>query len=308
MTTAGRMSTQVDTPHVQVLLATFNGAPWIEQQVSSIFGQQDVVVAIVASDDKSNDGTLQLLQSLQLGSLEVLPSAECRLGSAHRNFLRLIRHTNIGDADYVALSDQDDIWLPGKLSRGIACLQLHAAKGYSSNVTAFWPNGVRQLINKAQPQRRHDHLFGSPGPGCTFLLPREVFIELQKFVTANFERLQTIWVHDWLIYAFVRIQYGRWHIDDEATMLYRQHGSNEIGANRGFRAALNRLRRVRSGAYRQDILAIADLLGVTADVVEALRRLAFRDRLRLVLSARECRRGPSDCLAIGLFFLLMPRD
>lgn len=295
-------------PRVQVLLATFNGSQWIEQQLESIFNQQGVVVSIVVSDDSSKDDTVQRLQNSQSRALHLLPSAGCRLGSAHRNFLRLIRDSELGDADYVALSDQDDIWLSNKLARGISCLRARSVQGYSSNVTAFWPNGEQRLIDKAQPQRRYDHLFGSPGPGCTFMLPRETFEQLQAFVRANFDRLQTIWVHDWLIYAFVRCRSGRWHIDDEPTMLYRQHGRNEIGANSGWRAAMSRLRRVRSGDYRRDILAIADLLGESADVVEAVRRLTVRDRLRLVLGVRECRRRLSDCLALCLFFVLMPRD
>ncbi|HEU4460732.1 MAG TPA: glycosyltransferase [Methylibium sp.] len=295
-------------PNVRVLLATHNGASWLNEQLRSIVQQQGVRVFVVASDDSSTDGTPQLLaQWEKQKSLSMMPTAGTRFGNAHRNFLRLIRDAELSDAEYFALSDQDDIWLPGKLARGIECLRSHAAHGYSSNVTAFWPDGTQLLIDKAQPQRRFDHLFGSPGPGCTFVLPRGVFEDLRAFVTQNFERIQSIWVHDWLIYAFVRCRGGRWHIDDRPCMLYRQHGRNEIGVNAGWKAALNRLNHVRSGAYRRDILAIADSVGESAEVVEAVRRLRLRDRLHLTLGVRQFRRRLWDGLVLALFFLVMPR-
>ncbi|MDR7096755.1 glycosyltransferase [Hydrogenophaga laconesensis] len=297
------------TPHVRVLLATFNGAPWLDAQLESVLGQQGVRVSLVASDDSSSDNTLEVLQRWASSApVEILPPATGRFGSAHRNFLRLIRDAQAGNADFFALSDQDDIWLPGKLVRGIECLNAMAAQGYSSNVTAVWPDGRRQLIDKAQPQRAMDHLFESPGPGCTFVLPRHVFLKLKAFVMEHFDRLQSIWVHDWLIYAFVRSTGGRWHIDSQALMLYRQHGHNEIGVNAGWRAAMNRWKLVRSGAYRRDVLAIADATGVANDVVKSLRRLNVVDRMRLILRARECRRRLSECLMLAVLFLVMPRE
>jgi len=295
-------------PNVRVLLATYNGAHWLDEQLQSVAQQQGVRVSVIASDDHSTDGTREMLAHwAQRANLSLLPTAGSRFGNAHRNFLHLIRNSELGDAEYVALSDQDDVWLPNKLARGIECLRVHAAQGYSSSITAFWPDGTQLLIDKAQPQRRFDYLFGSPGPGCTFVLPRNVFEELRSFVTQNFEQLQSIWVHDWLIYAFVRARGGRWHIDDRPSMLYRQHGRNEIGVNAGWRAALSRLRHVRSGAYRRDILAIADSVGESADVVEAVRRLTLRDRLGLMLRVREFRRRVLDGLVLAVFFMLMPR-
>ena len=297
------------TAHVRVLLATHNGVAWLEEQLQSIIDQQGVRVSVIASDDRSTDGTLTMLRTwADRVPLTLLPETPIRFGGAHRNFLRLIRDARLGNADYVALSDQDDIWLPTKLARGIACLRSQRAQGFSSSVTAFWPEGTRLLIDKAQPQRRFDYLFGSPGPGCSFVFPREVFVQIQQWVTQNFDQIQGIWVHDWLLYAFVRCRGLRWHIDDQAHMLYRQHGSNEIGVNNGWRAACNRLRHVRSGAYRRDILAIADSVGETSRVVAAVRRLTLLDRLWLILSARSFRRRLSDCAILAFFVLVMPRD
>lgn len=296
-------------PHVRVLLATFNGARWLEEQLESTVRQQGVRVSVVASDDSSSDGTVELLEHWGLKErIEILPPSAARFGSAHRNFLRLIREAELLDADFVALADQDDIWLPDKLLRAVECLSASAAQGYSGNVTAFWPDGRLQLIDKAQPQRSLDHLFGSPGPGCTFVLPRSTFLTLKAFITEEFDRLQTIWVHDWLIYAFVRSSGGRWHIDSRSLMLYRQHGRNEIGVNAGWRAAMNRWRVVRSGAYRRDILAIADATGISNAAIDALRRLKLADRVALILRVRAFRRRFSECLILAVLIAVMPRE
>lgn len=296
-------------PHVCVLLATYNGARWLDEQLDSIFGQEAVRVSVVASDDSSADDTVALLQRRSgRAALTLLPAAGQRFGSAHRNFLRLIRDADPGDADYVALADQDDVWLPRKLARGIECLADGDAAAYSSNVTAFWADGSSRLIDKAQPQRRYDHFFGSPGPGCTFVLTRSVFDDLRRWVTEHFDRLQGIWVHDWLIYAFVRAHGLRWHIDEQPNMRYRQHGGNEIGVNAGWRAAMNRLDHVRSGSYRRTILAIADALGDQSPPMQAMRRLRGRDRLWLLAHVRQFRRRYLECAFLVFFLLVMPRE
>jgi len=292
-----------------VLLATYNGERWLGEQLDSIFSQQRVRVSVVASDDSSDDNTPAMLRGWQVrAQLTVLPAVGSRLGNAHRNFVRLIRDSDLGDADYVALADQDDIWLPEKLGRAIDCLAASNAVAYSSSVMAFWPDGSRRLIDKAQPQREFDHCFGSPGPGCTFVLKRAEYDRLRTWVVHNFERLQQIWVHDWMIYAFVRAHGRHWLIDGQPNMLYRQHGGNEIGVNAGWRAAMSRLERVRNGDYRRTILLIADALGDNSRPIEAVRMLDTFDRLWLMLHVRKFRRRVSECLFLAYFLLVMPRD
>lgn len=298
----------VATPKVRVLLATYNGVRWLDEQLRSIFEQTGVDLSVVVSDDSSTDETAQCLAGWAAHSrLLALPNTGRRFGSAHRNFLRLILEAPLGDADFVALADQDDVWLPAKLQRAVHCLHELPADAYSSDVIAFWPDGRRQLIRKSHAQRRHDYLFGSPGPGCTFVLPRAVFDRLRAWVSANHDKLQAIWVHDWLIYAYVRGQGLRWHIDTVPNMLYRQHGNNEIGVNAGWRAAYRRWSHVRSGSYRADILAIADSIADTSRPVDAIRRLNWADRLWLIQHVMDFRRRTSESLALAVMLFCMPK-
>lgn len=295
-------------PSVRVLLTTWNGERWLPEQLASIAAQEGVVVSVVASDDSSTDTTIDILAAAaRPESFVVLPRLPQRFGNAHRNFMRVIRDAAPGDAEYFALSDQDDIWLPDKLARAVHVLQAAGADAYGANVTAFWPDGRRRQVVKSLPQRRYDHLFESAGPGCTFVFRRAEFLQLQAFVRDRYEALQAIKVHDWLIYAFARERGWRWVIDDAPTMLYRQHDRNEAGANAGWSPGLRRVLNVFYGHFRVDVLAVAELVDAHEEVLERLRRLSLADRLWLVLHARECRRAFHDAFALGFLFIFMPR-
>jgi rhamnosyltransferase len=300
---AGSVATK---PRVTVLLATYNCDQWLPDQLKSIFSQRDVRVSVTTSDDASTDSTPSILcEWANNEALEVLPPSANRFGNANRNFLRLIADTQLIDADFVALADHDDIWFEDKLARAADTLTRIQVKGYSSNVTAWWADGRELLLQKALPQRRYDYLFESAGPGCTFVLPRGAFDELQQWVRANFEKLQSLRVHDWLIYAYARTHGWKWHVDPTSTLRYRQHGGNEVGANKGWRAKLSRWRQLRDGSFRRDALAIARVVGDRSPVTQALERFQLSDRWRLFWLAPECRRDPRHAAAMRWIFLLM---
>ena len=295
------------TVRVAVLLATYNGALWLKEQIDTILAQQGIEVRLVASDDSSTDATGEILADYEArGRLSRLPACGERMGNANRNFLRLIHDADVGNAEFVALADQDDIWLPAKLQRAAASLQATRAQAYSGDVIAFWPDGRTQLLVKSQPQRPFDHLFEAPGPGCTFVLCRAAYDIFRAWLRTNYEGARAAPVHDWLIYAFVRQQGWRWHIDPQPSMLYRQHGLNEAGANIGARAALRRGKRLASGLFRQQAVQIAALVGDDTWVSSALSRLNIADRLRLALACRSLRRRPRDALMMLMFLAVTP--
>lgn len=296
-------------PHVRVLLATHDGERWLGEQLASLAQQRGVRVSVVASDDASSDTTRALLEAAAAhdDDFTVLPDAAQRFGNAHRNFMRLIRDTPLDDAEFFALCDQDDLWLPHKLLRAMDRLATGSAQAYGANCTAFWPDGRRKLLVKSQPQRRWDHLFESAGPGCSFVFTRTAFVELQRWVVAQWAPLDAVKVHDWLIYAYAREHGWRWVIDDASVLLYRQHERNEAGANTGLRGALPRLRNIAQGRFRRDALAIGAVVDARREVLDRLERLAPVDRVWLALHARQCRRAFKDVLALAAAFLVMPR-
>lgn len=300
------MSTDSLSPRVLVLMATFNGAEWLRPQVDSILEQEGVRVRLRVSDDGSTDDTLSQLQDLQRQhvAIEVLTGHDQRLGACG-NFLRLLRESSFDDIDYVAFADQDDVWLPWKLLRGTAQLRSTGAAAYSSDAIAFWPDGRRRPLGKASPQRAMDYLFEPAGPGCTYLLCKELAIEIQQELRRDPDTFAGVWYHDWLIYAYARARGQAWTIDQEAGVLYRQHGRNELGANFGVKGIFRRWGRLTSGWFRGQVLLIAAKLPPhDSGVVDRLHRFSLRDRLWLAARACQLRRRPRDQLALATMLLL----
>ena len=251
---------------VTVLLATHDGAEYLQEQLDSILRQRDVEVRVVVSDDASRDATPALLAAAAADPrVELLPSGV--FGSPQANFLRLMRDADVTGADAVAFADQDDVWHDDKLARQFALLRGKRLDAVSSNVVAFWPRadgGVRRrLIDKAQPQRSLDFLFESAGPGCTFVLEASAFRQVRD-VLAEHPLVDPSVAHDWLVYAVARALGLRWRIDPTPTIDYRQHGSNATGANSGPKQALVRLRALASGRFRSQVGAVARLTAAIA--------------------------------------------
>ena len=292
-------------PKVVVLLATFNGEAYLKAQLNSIKHQSDVEIFIVASDDQSNDSTPQLLTEACAVDHNFIVLPKVKLGSAAANFFRLLRDVDLSHIDYVALSDQDDIWHEDKLSCAVEIILAKKIDAYSSNVTAFWSNGSQALINKAQVQRQWDYLFESAGPGCTFVITKSLALVLQDFLVKHQVVCQSIALHDWFIYAFARSRGYQWFIDDEPHILYRQHAGNEIGANVGVKAKLARLKKLREGWLVKQALLIAEILGYSdAWPIQKLKRYNFFDRLALIINISKLRRRLRDRVALALFLLL----
>ena len=281
---------------IAVLLSAYNGLAYIAAQVDSILQQQGVRVSLFVSVDLSSDDTHAWCQGLAARhpNVTVLPYGE-RFGGAARNFFRLIRDVDFAAFDYVAFADQDDIWLPSKLSRAVLKLGETAAQGYSSNVTAFWPNGEQKLIEKAQPQRAWDYLFEAAGPGCTYVLTQALATRIKSVVVADWAEVNQLALHDWFSYAYARANGFTWYIDAWPSMLYRQHLGNEVGANAGYKAFLYRLGKVAGGwGIEQSALTARSVGKANAPFVRGwggFRRAGF---LRLAFSAGQCRRKARD--------------
>lgn len=286
----------VKLPRIAVLLAAYNGMHWIEEQLASILGQAGVDVTVYISVDTSTDGTEAWCEKYanDHASVIVLPPAGT-FGGAARNFFRLVRDVDLDRFDFVAFADQDDIWRPDKLERATCIIRERRIDAYSSNVTAFWPNGSTHLLNKAQSQVEWDFLFEAAGPGCTYVMSRKVIDVLKSSMVANWQQMQDVSLHDWYCYAFARSHGFSWYIDPEPSMEYRQHERNQVGANKGLSSLISRYKTIHDGWWFSQVQLIARLVGREADpFVRGWLSLRRTQLLRLSFSAWRCRRRRRD--------------
>ncbi len=251
-------------PHVLVLLAAYNGEPWITQQIETIRRQSAVTIDLIVRDDASTDGTAAAVSRLAASYGLTLVVADAPGGSAARNFLRLIRDTDLGDHDYVALADQDDLWHEDKLARACTLLAARGAAGYSCAVTAFWTDGRERLLRQVATPTRTDFLFEGAGQGCTFVLSAALYRRLQEHLRNDPAATSPVHYHDWAIYALARTWRLPWIFDAAPFVRYRQHDANDTGARRSWSGVTKRLRLIHGGWYRRELEAIARLCRAAA--------------------------------------------
>lgn len=290
---------------VAVLLAVYNGRTWIHEQLESILAQTEVNVDVFISIDLSSDGSWEYLTEKYQAcdNVHFLPYGD-RYGSAGKNFYRLVMDVDFDGYDYISFADQDDIWYTDKLQRAIATIADKHVDAYSSNVLAFWEDGRTCLIDKAQPQVAYDYYFEAAGPGCTYVYANKLAKAFQQFLLSN-ELARDVCLHDWLIYAYARANNYTWYIDPVPSMKYRQHSSNQVGANISFKMWVKRVKLVNSGWYRAEVYKIKTLFDTHFNPVKRItdsRR--YSKSIMLIPFVSKLRRRGRDKVFLCLLLLL----
>ncbi|WP_346840693.1 glycosyltransferase [Metapseudomonas otitidis] len=290
-------------PRFAVLLAAYNGMQWLPEQLDSILNQVSVDVTVYVSTDRSNDGTHAWVCDVADTDPRIVPLIYGEVfGGAAKNFFRLLRDVDLEPFDYIAFADQDDVWLLDKLNIAHRHIMSRGCDGYSSNVTAFWPDGRRALVNKSQAQVKWDYHFEAAGPGCTYVMTTALASAIKHCVIKHRQRVDEVALHDWFCYAFARAKEYRWYIDPMPSMLYRQHENNQFGVNSGSKAFRSRVSRVFNGWWLDQVRLISGILE-TRDLI-LIPRLDTSYRMALFglsLRAWQCRRRLCD----KFFFVLI---
>lgn len=230
-----------------VLLATWNGAQHLAAQIDSIAAQVDWGrIDLVASDDGSNDGTLSLLAEAaakwRRGRFEVVTGPAQGFAENFRSLLRREVTT-----PYVAFSDQDDIWLGGKLSAAAAAL------GVDDSPALYC--GRTQLVSADDREIGLSPLFERPAGFANALVQSIAGANTMVLNRAGYELVKRAAArsgfvsHDWFCYQVIAGAGGRVIYDPVPQVRYRQHGNNLVGANTGWRARLERLLRAWDGRF-----------------------------------------------------------
>ncbi|SDY41163.1 Glycosyl transferase family 2 [Jannaschia faecimaris] len=231
-----------------VAMATYNGTAFLPAQLQSFVDQTRQPHLLLVSDDGSTDDTRAMLADFARTApfaVQVL-DGPCR--GFGRNFASLLARMPAGTG-WVALSDQDDIWLPCKLER--ACDRLAPVKGaavYGGRALVAAGDLTRGRPSRGMgvsPSFRHAMARNYAG-GNTMVLNR-AGTDLMREAG---QRLAAAPVHDWWIYQTLMGCGGTAIFDDEPFVIYRQHERNQIGSNNGIVATLKRLRNMVDGRYR----------------------------------------------------------
>lgn len=235
-------------PSIEILMATWNGERFIEQQLTSLFSQSCQDFRLSIRDDGSSDATLCIVEQYRArySNRMAIQKNPSRQGPC-RTFSLLAEEST---APYVAFCDQDDIWRPDKLELGISAMKaIEAEQGSGTPVLVFSDmtivdDELRVIapslwkLGHINPDRATlgAMLVQNLVTGCTALANRSLILK-----GSPIPRGATM--HDtWL--GLIAVVFGVLHPLHETAVQYRQHGGNVVGAGRGWRSGslLKRLR------------------------------------------------------------------
>ena len=235
---------------VCVLLSTFNGELYLEEQLSSLANQTYSEFDVIARDDGSSDDTISILQS---AGIEVV-NGDKNIGP-QRSFTALINLAlERNKYDFFLFCDQDDIWAPNKIE--ILLKGIHNASPKHTPTLIFSDLIVVDADNKPisksflkhqklNPKRTqlNQLLMQNVVTGCSCLFNKELAI-LAKRMTDD------VLMHDWGV-AIIASLFGKIVFCEDALVRYRQHSNNTLGAKKHTVSAyLPLLKKILNGAHQ----------------------------------------------------------
>lgn len=249
---------------IAILLCTYQGETYLAEQLDSFAAQTYTHWELWASDDGSRDSTAQILESYQRlwapGQLTIRSGPQKGFVA---NFMSLLCSPDL-NADYYAMSDQDDIWHADKLQRAVDWL-----RQIPEDIPALYCTRT-ELIDEAGHTLGYSPLFRRPPSFANALVQNVaggntmVINNAARALLLEAGADLNVIAHDWWVYIVVSACGGRVHYDSQPSLRYRQHGANLIGANAGLAARLQRIRMLFRGHLKawtdQHVIALAPLL------------------------------------------------
>ena len=200
---------------VSVCMATYNGAHFIQRQLISILDQLSANDEVVISDDGSTDETIQLINALADSRIRIFNN-QLRHGPIG-NFENALRQAS---GEFIFLADQDDVWLPGKISTICTLLTQYDLVLADCEVV----NGGGKLLYPSFFKHRGSrpgfwpNLLKNSYVGCCMAFRRDVLSYALPFPAQ-------IHMHDWWIGLLVEAK-GTVVFYAEPLIQYVRHGGN----------------------------------------------------------------------------------
>lgn len=228
---------------IAILMSTYNGERYLHEQINSILSQTCEDWQLYVRDDGSKDDTLTILKNYAAEhpkKIHVVEDVKENMG-AGRSFMYLLE---VVEADYYMFSDQDDVWMNDKIERTlkkVQCMENEFGQevpiGVFTDLTVVDSNLKVLMPSLWKADNRHPEYIRDfymqwtnrhATYGCTQMINRAA-----KSVVLPYRQFEGVMgAHDnWVEYILIWL--GKYDYLEESTILYRQHGTNVVGANFG---------------------------------------------------------------------------
>lgn len=220
---------------IAILMATYNGAAYLGEQIDSVLAQTSSQWHLYVHDDDSVDGTPEVLaQYMKRFPQQITVLHYPAQGGACRNFISMLEAV---EASYYMFADQDDVWLPEKVERTFARMRdLEIRDGrcpilihtdlyiVDAALQVLSPSFVRdQQIRIDRIKTFEDYASTNTVTGCTALFNEQAKLCMKR-------PCDKAMMHDSWICLSVAACGGVVDYIDEPLVKYRQHGTNALGA------------------------------------------------------------------------------
>lgn len=207
---------------VTILLSTYNGEKYLEEQLQSLFNQTYWEnCTLFVRDDGSKDGTIEILKKYEKENKLILNCGE-NIGFV-KSFFWLLN--NAPKADFYSFCDQDDVWFEDKIERAVSMLSekdLNNPQLYFSDYD-FYSSNLKFISTRSTSKKTpsfYEALTDCRAAGFTILINTPFLDELKKINSNN------IFYHDYLMYLLsFCITFPIY--DRTSTAKYRRHETNE---------------------------------------------------------------------------------
>lgn len=262
-----------------VLICTYNGENYIEEQINSILSQGVEYEDIIISDDGSTDNTLTIVHDVFSKHSVNYRVLEGPKSGVLQNFLNGIKNSS---SDYLFISDQDDVWHKNRVK--------NFQKRFKKSTEPHLIYSDARVVDKdlkvisesfIQYQRLRPNIIDDDsilltncvqGASCAIN-----FSLIKKVAELESNLLSKIIIHDWL-FVLIAKYYGKIDFINIATIDYRQHNKNLIGAHRAsyprklYSKIFNPIKHIQSAVLViKQSYWIAPYLGVN------LRKVSFKN-------------------------------
>lgn len=244
---------------VAILMATYNGAEYIAEQLDSILKQSFTDWELYIHDDGSTDNTIGIVKSyVDMYPQKIHLIEGPSTGGAKSNFFFLMSRVS---CDYVMFSDQDDYWLPDKIEKTFNKMLSLENNQEKVPVLVYTDlkvvdqdlNVIDEKMSEYQSLKMDNFniknlIIQNIVTGCTVMINRACVVQSLKC-----RDYTNVIMHDWWC-ALVASYFGKIGYVNESLILYRQHGDNSVGAKKIYSidyigAKLSKINDIRASLY-----------------------------------------------------------
>lgn len=221
---------------IDILMSTYNGERFLQEQLDSLLAQDFADWRLIVRDDGSSDATPAMLQSF----VDAHPDKAVFLKPDGRNlgpsqgFAYLLERA---EAPYIMFCDQDDVWLPEKISTTFTHMQT-LVQQYTDDIPLLVHTDLQVVDEQLCPMAASFCVANGLAPQNSSQLHAELMMNVVTGCTVMLNQAARRMVlpipveavmHDWWC-ALVVASFGKASFLDMPLMLYRQHGANTYGS------------------------------------------------------------------------------